>query len=191
MTTRRFLHLAASAFVVLALTRVEASTVGPAPTVDELLTAIDFVPARADLDPVMGASPVTELIAIARGTSNDGTRVRATRALAQYPSTEAHDALVAILGDPRASGGLAVVLRRAALESLAEIGTPDDVNVITPYLTVSVAPERDLRAAAAHALRVLGSTAAVPPLRAQQRIEEEPQVLFAITEALRTLLGGA
>jgi len=188
-TLRTILRFGTGALIALALTRVEAETTAPPPTVEELLSAIDFVPARSDLDPVMGSTPTQELIALAN-SADEGVRVRAIRALAQYPAPETRDALVALIQDPKASGGLRVVLRRAALEALAEIGTPDDVEIITPYLEVTNAPERDLRAAAAHALRVLGSTAAVPALRAQQRIEEEPQVLFAITEALRKLLGG-
>jgi hypothetical protein len=207
---RRLGHAALAAALLLPLAqepgaaarvREPRAAAAPLPTADELLTAIDFVPSRADLDRVMGPTTLPQLVAWALDADRPlGIRLRAVRALALYPddpaADQAHAALLQLLDDPPPAGeqpGADFVLRRAALESLAEVGTPDDVAVITPFLRWGVddLPDtgRDLRAAAAHALRVLGSTLAVPPLRARQRDETEPQVQFAITEALRALLG--
>lgn len=163
----------------------------PMPAADDLLTAMDFVPDRADLDRAMGPSTLDQLLDKAEFAPDVGVRLRALRALAQYPSPEAHDLLVRMVADPgAASDERDFVLQRAALESLGEIGTPDDVAVITPYLYEANAPHPDTRAAAAHALRVLGSTLAVPTLQERREVEESPQVVVAIIEALRALLGG-
>lgn len=164
----------------------------PQPSVDHLLTAIDFVPARVDLDAAMGPTPLQELLQRTGSTIDPGIRVRAIRALAQYPSPEAHAKLVDLVASPLGStDGEDVVLRRAALEALAEIGTPDDVAVITPWLSVEGAPgDRDIRAAAAHALGTLGATSARPALLARLEVENVGQVRVAITEALRELAGG-
>jgi HEAT repeat protein len=173
---------------VLGLTRFGPSTaaVDPEPEVRDLLGAIDFVPSRVDLDEIV---TLQQLIEIATdGQADAGVRIRALRALSLYPSLEASGALttvIGLLGDHQR--GTQVLHLRAAMESLAEIGGVDAVAVITPLLRN---PSRDVRATAAHSLRIIGSVTAVPALRAQQAVETVPQVRFAITEAVRALLSG-
>lgn len=172
---------------------------GPEITAEALLSARDHVPSRTELDATMGATPLQALVARALSEPDVRIRVRAIRALAHYPSDEAHSALLLVLDDPEVGGSVELesaailVLRRACLEALGELGDPDDVAVITEYLTTEDVDcsQRDIRAAAANALRVLGSTTAEAPLRAQQATENCAQVDFAITEALRELLGGS
>ena len=174
---------------------------GPVITAEALLTARDHLPTRAELDDTMGATPLQALVDRALSEPDVRIRVRALRALAHYPSDQAHSALLIVLDDPEVAGthdldaAQMLVIRRACLEALGELGDPDDVAVITEYLTEEdtngVCSHRDIRAAAAHALRVLGSTTAETPLRAQQAVETCEQVDFAITEALRALLGGS
>lgn len=166
------------------------------PAIQDVLGAIDFVPSRDTLDAVLAPAPAQGLAEIATNPEADpGVRLRALRALAHYPSTEAHDALLFVIDavDPPANG-TQLLLLRASLETLGEIGSADDVAVITPFLSrddLVNDRNRDLRAAAANALRVIGSPSAVPALRARQRDESVPQVSLAITEALRAILGGS
>lgn len=192
-----------------ALTRIEpagGSTIPgggsmPAVEVRDLLGAMDFVPALDTIDAVMGPSAATELSDLAADPDNDsGLRLRAIRALAHYPTDESRATLYGLIGSlGGATDGADVLLLRAAIEALGAIGGPNAVPTITPFLSVGSTPDvcaglRDVRATAADALRVIGSPTAVPPLRARQvpGPDEEPceQVSFAITEALRALLGG-
>lgn len=166
------------------------------PSLQDVLGAIDFVPSRDTLDPLLAPTPAQGLAEIATSPDGDpGVRLRALRALSHYPSTEAHDALrfvIEALREP--SNGTQLLLLRAAIEALGEIGNGDDVEMITPFLSrddLVNDRNRDLRAAAAHALRVIASPSAVPALRGRQRDETVPQVSLAITEALRAILGGS
>jgi HEAT repeat protein len=205
MTSRTLRRLILTALAVAAIARVEPARGGggggPTISAEDLLTARDHVPTRAELDATMGATPLQALVDRALTETDVRLRLRAIRALAQYPSEEAHSALLLVLDDPEIGSSIEletaqiIVLRRACLEALAELGDPDDVAVITEYLnqedTVGQpCSQRDLRAAAAHALRVLGSTTAEDALYARQAVENCGQVEFAINEALRELLGG-
>jgi len=206
MSTRTSLRrLTLATLATFALVRVEPARGGgemPVVSADDLLSARDYVPTRADLDQAMQPEPLQDLVQRAfggPGGEDIGIRLRAIRALAQYPSDDAHSALLLVLESPDLQGNLApeevFVLQRATLEALAELGDPDDVAVITEFLMTDDAnpancDRRDIRAAAAHALRVLGSTTAQTPLRARLAVEICPQVEFAINEALRELLGG-
>lgn len=191
-----------TALAVMALARVEPARgggAGPTITEEDILSARDYLPTRADLDAVMGPTPLDALVGRALGEENVRIRVRALRALAHYPSDQAHDTLLLVLDDPSLDGAFALdagevmVLRRACLEALGELGDPDDVAVITEYLfwpEEVLCDARDIQAAAAHALRVLGSTTAAPALYQQLQASDCPQVDYAITEALRELVGG-
>jgi HEAT repeat protein len=202
MTRVSIRRLGLAALAVVALARVEPARGGgeggPTITAEDLLTARDHVPTRSELDATMGAAPLQALVDRALSEEDVRTRLRALRALAHYPSDEAHSALLLALDDPEIAGTLdlsvaeMLVVRKACLEALGELGDPDDVAVITEYLTEldtdGPCSHRDIRAAAAHALRVLGATTAITPLRAQGEVETCEQVDFAINEALRELV---
>lgn len=161
----------------------------PQPDVLRLLAAFDEAPDPEALRTALGPGAGTALADLAGDAAADpGVRLRATRALADFPAPEVHAALVAQLEALRdTAGGYAAVLLRATLEALGEVGSADDVARITPLLQH---PLRDLRAAAALALRAIGSTLALDALFEQQAVETSPQVRTAIQEALRALLSG-
>ena len=200
MTTRASIRrFALAALAAAAIARVEPARGGgeggPTITAEDLLTARDHLPTRAELDATMGATPLQALVNRALTETDLKIRLRAIRALAHYPSDEAHSALLLVLDDPEVAGtldlsdGEMLVVRKACLEALGELGDPDDVAVITAYLVeqdVDCA-KRDIRAAAAHALRVLGATTANAALAAQAEVETCAQVEFAIAEARRAL----
>jgi HEAT repeat protein len=73
---------------------------------------------------------------------------------------------------------------KAAIEALGVLRIPDDVSILLPQLDH---PSRDIRASAAHALRDLGNTQAIPTLRARYQQEQVQQVRIAISDALRVL----
>jgi len=105
-----------------------------------------------------------------------------------------HQSLVTLIENVRSqqvgdSTGKVILLLRAAIEAIgvAKAGT-GDVSLLVGFLDN---PSRDLRAAAAFALRDLCEQAAVAPLRARYNIEMGstgvPQVRLAISAALRDL----
>ena len=160
----------------------------------EILSGVDFVPEEQIIETVFGETAIDDLINIARDPDEDaGLRIRAYRALALYPgdatvaelrrSINAHsdDGLVAL-----ASTGTDTILLRASMSSLAVIARAEAVDDISPMLNHK---SRDVRAAAARALAVCGSLAAVNDLRVRLINETEPQVEWAIEEAIRVLMG--
>lgn len=173
-----------------------APNVQATPAMIDALTGIDF-PAKpsemaaqkVQLDALLGASPVAELVAIADDdNTNAGVRLRAVRAIALYPSDEARAALtneIALHG--QSSSGVELLQLRAAVEALGLVGLPGDVDTLVPLLDKE--DSRDIRAAAARALRDLGSPTAIAPLRARLTKETVEQVRFAISDALRVLSG--
>jgi HEAT repeat protein len=193
MTVRRSLRHLVVGLGLAAVLHIQPSNAGgggPVPDTRDLLGAIDFVPARQDLDTVMGPTSLQQLIILAIDDDEDaGVRLRAVRALGQFPEAdEARATLESLINALAASStGTPVLILRAAMEALAEIGGAAAVAKITPLLDN---PSRDVRASAADALRIIGSPTAIPALRDRQEVETVPQVLLAITEALRALLGG-
>jgi HEAT repeat protein len=159
--------------------------------VSDVLAIGDEVVTRARLDASLGPAPVEALRKIATGLepANDGARIRAVRALGYYPTAPARQTLHEVLssrghcqGDGAAVSGVAAVYVRAALEALGALGDPADVEWIVPCLQAN---SRDLRVAAARALRDLGASTAVCPLQARRAVEMVPQVVSALSEALR------
>ena len=162
--------------------------------VGQLLSGIDFVPEREEIDSLLGGGAPAELLAIARGEntemSDPGLRIRAYRALALYPSPDTETALLdAVTRHGAAESGVEIVYLRAAMESLAEVASNGSlvsvaIATLSPMLDH---PLRDVRADAARALGATGGDGAVPALRARLAVEEVLQVRLAITQALRLL----
>lgn len=165
-----------------------ASGLPSAATVDAL-SGIDFVAQRPTLDVLLAPTPVEALAGIAGNDDVDvGVRIRALRALALYPTPDARAALgVELLAHGSATSGTELLQLRAAIESLGIVGQPEDVAVVVPLLDKE--ESRDVRAAAAYALRDIGSSAATGPLRVRLAKEKTEQVKFAISDALRVLAG--
>lgn len=176
--------------LVIALGAVHptGATTVPTPPSEDLLTAIDFAPQRSDLDASMPTPLDTMIQFIHDPTKDPGVKLRAIRALSQYPSDQARGELAILLQQLGAARqGTAVLDLRAAIEALADIGGTEAVPVITPFLNAE--ESLDLRATAARALGTIGSPSAAPALRARQQVEQSDEVRVAITEALRKILG--
>ena len=161
------------------------------------LTPIDSLPSSNQLTGVFNGSEVEALsnltaIALSQGTIDLGIQLRAIRALTHYCDApcgthEAHVTLVTVATTPRyrdARRGSDLLVLRAALEALGVLRIPGDIAILVPQLDH---PSRDIRAAAAHALRDLGNTQAIPALRARYLQEQVDQVSIAISDALRVL----
>jgi hypothetical protein len=162
------------------------------------MTPIDSVPTKQDIEDIFPQNAATQLSAIAQDTNIDfGVRLRAIRALPQFclPScanTPPHQTLVTLLASVPAAdqAGTSILLLRATIEAIgiAKSTDPDDVTRLAPFLGHT---SRDIRAAAAFALRDLCNQAAVTPLRNRYNIEMMPtgipQVRLAISAALRDL----
>lgn len=168
-----------------------SSTPLPQPVLDTL-TTIDSVPTKKQLDHVFPVGQAAQgLSTIARDTSGDyGIRLRAIHALAKYcdPCSTgelAHQTLRQLIDDTRTElAGANLLLLRAAIETIGTLQVASDVNVLVSLLDH---PSRDIRAAAARALRDLCNTQAITPLRVRYTSEQTEQVKLAISEALRIL----
>jgi len=161
------------------------------------LTPIDSLPSSSQLNRVFNDSEAEALanlrtIALSQGTIDLGVQLRAIRALTHYCQApcgthEVHTTLETIATTPRyrdARRGSDLLILRAAIESLGVLRIPTDIAILVPQLDH---PSRDIRAAAAHALRDLGNTQAIPALRTRYQSEDQEQVGIAISDALRVL----
>lgn len=157
--------------------------------VGDLLSGVDYVPGRAELDYALGDGAGARLIAIAHGAdpelTSPGQRLRAYRALALYPDASTRRALGQTLASYGGiATGVATLYLRAAMASLVAVAGPEAVEPIVPLLQH---PSLDVRADAARALGQSGSALAIDALSRQQLVEDSLQVQLAITEALRIL----
>lgn len=134
----------------------------------DVLSGIDFVPGRADLDRLF-AGNVSDLVAVANGDGGEdpGIRLRAYRALGQFEGDPvALSGVRAAVGRYRsARQGTELLYLIAALHALGVVGDASDVATVAPLL--GAGDSRDLRAAAARALGDLGGEAACEALRSQ------------------------
>lgn len=161
---------------------------------EEILSGVDFVPPKQDLDDLLGDAALDELLAIARDPGKPaGVRIRAYRALSHYPGARTEYELQRAIQEHSAndlialsSTGVDTILLRASMDSLAVIAKADALVDIADKLNHK---SRDVRAAAARALAVCGSSDAEKPLRDRLEVEEVPQVRYAIQDALRVLTG--
>lgn len=170
------------------------------PPVLDTLTPFDSLPSSQQITKVFNDSPTDALAGLqaiahppATAVRYPGVQLRAVRALIHYcatPCTEldpAHMTLVEIASDPlyrNSRVGSDLLILRATLEALGALRVPGDVYRIADQLQH---PSRDIRAAAARALRDLGNTQAIPLLRARMNVEEVDQVETALSDALRVL----
>ena len=172
-----------------------------APQVKYALTSIDTPPTKQDLESIL-ASPDNELSVLhqyAIGTDLDfGVRLRATRAIPQFCAEPAdcRNAIIAIFNDINAtngssSSGRQLLRKRAAIEALAAVLTehpdaeqPDDVPLLLGFLRDT---SRDIRVAAARALRDLCNPDAIGALQQQRTLERVVQVRKTIDEALEAI----
>src|SRR4030095_13540724 len=140
------------------------------------LTVIDTVPTRAQIDsafdnsPTMALQQLSEIVA--DGTADGGIRLRAIHALAKYcgdtvtpcsTSEVSHQSLTALIGNTSSEqSGAAVLILRAAIETLGTMRVSSDVDQLVPLLDHK---SRDIRAATARALQDVCNTQALTPLR--------------------------
>ncbi len=158
----------------------------------ELFSGMSFVPGKPRIDEVLGSEVVDELISIAEDeliTFDPGMRIRALHALALYKDSPDRSAVTAALRrtiNRFASNdrGVELLYLRASMLSLARVEEGNVVGELVPFLSHE---SRDIRAACAQALGITASGAATQPLRDRALIEEQPQVQFAIDEALFVL----
>jgi hypothetical protein len=185
---------------VVALACMIALPVIAGPVADRVrfaLTPIDSQPTTQQLNLVHNNSEQEALdnlqeIALGDDTVDTGVKLRAVRALVQYckapcGSHEAHDTLLTLIGMPKyrdARAGRDLLVLRATIEAIGVLRVVTDMNVLLPFLQN---PSRDIRAATAHALRDLGNTQAITPLRTRYLVEDVPQVQNALSDALRVL----
>ena len=160
------------------------------------LTPIDSLPSSKQLNAAHGGEQEAlanlTAIALAGDAVDTGVQLRAIRALTHYCKTpcgshEAHATLVTLVTMPRYRDsrlGSDLLVLRAAIESLGILRVPGDLSLLVPQLNH---PSRDIRTATAHALRDLGNTQAITPLRARYEVESVDQVQIAISDALRVL----
>lgn len=169
-----------------------------------VLTSIDSLPSRSELEtafsrqdpPVLPLDGLEAIIfddAAPLPPDQQGVQLRAIRSLPQFctascQNDQAHALLERVISDyndPGKPRGPRETLRaRAAIEALGVAKVVDDRTILEPFLNNS---SRDLRVAAAKALRDLCNTEAIPALRARLTTELVPQVKGAISAALRDL----
>ncbi len=160
------------------------------PALIEILSGVSYVPPRPALDSALGGGAVDTLISIATGAhpvDDPGVRLRAYRALSEYPDPTVEDALRdAVAAHGAGTDPMDNLLVRAAMDSLARIAGESAVDDISVHLTHA---SRDVRAAAARALAECGSQTALPLLRSRLLVEPESQVKAALSRAIRDLDG--
>ena len=195
-------HVIAAIVCAGAVAAATGSATNLSPKAQNLLTTIDSVPTKDQIDDAFEDDPQQakqNLAAIA--TDSDPSpdaisiRLRAIHALAKYcgapPTTPctasdlAHQSVTAVIAaNPNANTGSDALILRAAIETLGAMKVSADVTVLTPLLSN---PSRDIRAATARALRDLCNTQAISALRERYNPEPTLQVKLAISEALRIL----
>jgi HEAT repeat protein len=159
------------------------------------LTSIDTPATKKDLERVLEDpdNPGNELARL-QGYATDpnydfGGRLRAIRAIPHFcemSRADCRSAIAVVLSGIDASAGTAgqkLLRRRAVIEAIgaARAGDPTDLPILVGFLNDK---SRDLRVAAARALRDLCNPAAIGPLQARQNVESVAQVRDAISEAL-------
>jgi HEAT repeat protein len=155
----------------------------------DVLNSMEAVPDASDVERAFGnIDTLAKLIAISTAAPDlvdAGVQVRAIRALSKFAGGRA--TLQQLIAQPDLQTGIGSrsVMLRTAIESLGSFSKIDDVGQISAMLNFEAS--RDIRAAAARALGIIGSSSAVEPLRARFRKELSAQVRFEISKALQSL----
>jgi hypothetical protein len=159
-------------------------------TVYDFLGGIDHVPSRATLDAVLGANAGRRLIALAtaeRADVDPGVRLRAYRALAEYPGQATKAILLRVVLDlTSAEQGIDLLYLQASMDALAGMSTAGDETLAT-LTQVLEHPNKDTRAAAATALGRTNLRDATRALYSRLGVEPDPLVRLALSEAIRKL----
>lgn len=156
------------------------------------LTSLDGVPTPAQLEVLIPNALVT-LRKHAESTSGaTQIRLRAIRAISLWPpSAENQITLKQVLAaNFNAPTGAGVLLTQAAIESLGRQAGPVDTELVQAVSASLMHSSRDIRFAAARALRQIGSPAALASLYDRLDTESVPAVKLAITEAIQALSEG-
>jgi HEAT repeat protein len=180
------------------------------PDATEALLSIEGVPNPTHLETLIPGQTLPNLLAIAAYPGPDTgdvakneaqarnlvpIRLRAIRAASMFdlvgsdPLIQTRRATFQALltaNSSRASGH-GVLLARAALESLGKVGGAQDPTLVTAITASLGHPSRDVRIAAARALREMGAATAVDALRRQQAREFSPGVRLVIEAAIQAL----
>jgi hypothetical protein len=157
------------------------------------LTSIDGVPNPAQLEALIPDALGT-LRAHARSETGNQTRIRlsAIRAISLWPpSAENQLTLKLVLANNLLlNSGASVLLAQAAIESLGRQAGALDTELVTAVSDSLTHSSRDIRFAAARALRQIGAVSALDALYARRDTENVPAVRLAITEAIQALNEG-
>jgi hypothetical protein len=164
----------------------------------DALGAIDVVPTESQLTTALmtdQADALNTLITIASnvdGTADPGVRLRAIQGIAKYcppscaPAQAALAALISAANTNPPHAGTDLLVWRAALESIGPLRSTDETTLNLVLSALDFGP-RDVRAAAAHALRDLCNSNTIVPLHKALTSEQVDEVRIAISEALRVL----
>lgn len=197
------------------LTSHGAEPIGQVPTMPlspdatHALLSIDGVPNPTQLEPLIPGQTLTSLLGIAsslepinNSPKDDQAirdwipiRLRAIRAASMFELADGdpqislrRTTLKALLNANRSqASGSGVLLAQAALESLGKVGGAEDPDLVMAVSDSLTHPSRDIRIAAARALRQMGAATALEALRRRQSSEEFLGVRLAISEAIQAL----
>jgi len=154
------------------------------------LTSLEGVPTPAQLEALI-PNALDTLRSHAKFPGGDQTkiRLRAIRAISLWPpSAENQLTLKMVLAEGLTQNtGTSVLLAQAAIESLGRQAGAEDTELVKAVSDSLTHSSRDVRFAAARALRQIGATSALDALRARQYDEDVPAVRLAITEAIQAL----
>ena len=159
------------------------------PDLIEQLSGVDFVPGAEGLLQIATLQEIIDIAQDASGDTDRGLRIRAYRALAEFPSEATRLLLIdEVRLHSTAAVGVETIYCRAAMHSLSRVAMTSDVDAVFAVTNLLGHQSRDVRVAAAEGLAVIGSAAALPALRAQLKLEVEgTQVHLAISETIRQL----
>jgi hypothetical protein len=154
------------------------------------LTSLEGVPTPAQLQ-LLIPNTLETLRAHAKSSAGDQTklRLRAIRAISLWPpSAENQLTLKIVLAESlQHTTGASVLLAQAAIESLGRQAGAQDTELVKAVSDSLTHASRDVRFAAARALRQIGAVSALDALYARRDAENVPAVRLAITEAIQAL----
>lgn len=188
--------------VALCALPARSQSIAIEPQILYALTTIDALPSKQDLEVVL-ASPDNELSLLreyaVESEFDFGMQLRAIAAIPHFcgpQSVECHNAIMTVLADIDAAPGAPgqrLLRRRAAIEAFGAVieelgpqwsGHAADLALLAGFLGDG---SRDIRVAAARALRDLCDPAAKTALEQRKFVEQVAQVRYAIDEALAVL----